>query len=241
VRVPADEGADVTIAYPEPTISAGAWAGVYPPQYDSWLLIDVLRTSGVATGRRVADLCTGSGVVAVAAATMGAGDVTAFDVCPIAASCAQANAAAAGVRVNVRLGSWTRAQDGLPFDVVVANPPYMPVVPNGDTEPIPPYAGPARAWDAGPQGRDILDPLCDSAAGLLTAGGTLLLVQSEFADISQSLQRLRATGLAADVVGAQVVPFGPVLRARVQWLESTGRLRPGCREEQLVVIRADKS
>ena len=41
--------------------------GVYAPQEDSQLLIDVMDKTGLARGRRVADLCTGSGVVAIAA------------------------------------------------------------------------------------------------------------------------------------------------------------------------------
>jgi release factor glutamine methyltransferase len=32
----------------------------------------------------------------------------------------------------------------------------------------------------------------------------------------------------------------PVLSARARWLDRIGRLRPGRRDEQLVVIRADK-
>jgi release factor glutamine methyltransferase len=42
------------------------------------------------------------------------------------------------------------------------------------------------------------------------------------------------------VVASHRVPFGPVLTARAGWLENTGRSRRGCREEELVVIRADK-
>src|SRR3978361_20734 len=66
-------------------------AGVYPPQEDSQLLVDTLMESGLAPGRRVADLCTGSGVVAVAAAAFGAGEGVAFAISPGAAGCAQAN------------------------------------------------------------------------------------------------------------------------------------------------------
>jgi release factor glutamine methyltransferase len=68
----------------------------------------------------------------------------------------------------------------------------------------------------------------------------MFVVQSEFAGIGQSVHALRASGLTADVVARQQIPFGPVLNARASWLESTGRLRPGRREETLAVIRADK-
>jgi release factor glutamine methyltransferase len=215
-------------------------AGVYPPQEDSQLLVDTLMESGLAPGRRVADLCTGSGVVAVAAAALGAGEVMAFEISPEAADCAQTNAQAAGVSVDIRCASWILAHDHGPFDVVTANPPYVPAGPLAHTEVIPTCAGPAQAWNAGPNGRLILDPLCDSAADLLTENGTLLIVQSAFADVPQSLRRLRSAGLDAEVVASQWIPFGPVLTARSKWLEDTGRMPVGQREEELVVIRADK-
>jgi release factor glutamine methyltransferase len=213
---------------------------VYPPQQDSQLLVDTLLKSGRAPGSRVADLCTGSGVVAVAAAEAGAREVTAFEICPDAAECARTNAYAAVVSLDVRCGSWTLARDCNPFDVVTANPPYVPTNPDGDTDMIPTSAGPARAWDAGFDGRLILDPLCDSAIDLLTDGGTLLLVQSSIADVTQSLLRLRSSGMYAGVVATRRISFGPVLQARAKWLEQTGRLRIGQRMEELVVIRADK-
>lgn len=230
----------MTAVFHDSPPSIVAPAGVYPPQQDSQLLMDALLDSGLAPGRRVADLCTGSGVVAVAAAIMGATDVTAFEISPEAVHCALANAYVAGVSVDVRCGSWTLSKTHSPFDVVTANPPYVPAGPTADTEAIPTSAGPAQAWNAGPDGRLILDPLCDSAAGLLADGGTMLMVQSTLAGVAQSLRRLRSSGLHADVVDSQWIPFGPVLTARAAWLEDTGLLPRGQRDEELVVIRADK-
>ena len=42
--------------------------GVYKPQEDSRLLLAAMAGLGMVQGRRVLDLCTGSGVLAVAAA-----------------------------------------------------------------------------------------------------------------------------------------------------------------------------
>jgi hypothetical protein len=70
--------------------------------------------------------------------------------------------------------------------------------------------GPARAWDAGEDGRLLLEPLCSNAPDLLTSGGDLFLVHSEFAGVDCSLEALRAAGLSADVVARQSIPFGPV-------------------------------
>jgi release factor glutamine methyltransferase len=221
-------------------VGTPAAAGVYQPQQDSRLLVETMRRTGIIAGRRVLDLCTGSGYVAIAAAELGCASVTAFDICPNAVRCSRDNALGAGVEVDVREGSWTRAFECAPFDVVVSNPPYVPAPPDDDRDAIAGDAGPPWAWNAGPDGRLVLDPLCESASNLLCTKGSLLLVQSAFADVQKSLVLLRASGLAADVVASQWIPFGPVLSARANWLEHTGRSRRGCREEELVVIRADK-
>jgi release factor glutamine methyltransferase len=230
----------LTILYPDLQSSVAAEAGVYAPQQDSQLLIEAMTRSGAVTGRRVVDLCTGSGVIAIAAAQLGAQHVTAFDICPKAVRCAAGNAADAGVDVDTRLGTWGDALAAGPFDVVVSNPPYVPTSPDAHLENIPSEVGPATAWNAGLDGRQVLNPLCDSAAELLTDGGTMLIVQSEFSDTGQSLRRLRSTGLRAEVVLSQLIPFGPVLTARARWMEGIGMLPVGRREEEIVVIRAEK-
>ncbi len=214
--------------------------GVYAPQEDSQFLIDVMEKTGLANGSGVADLCTGSGVAAIAAHDQGATRVTAFDLCPTAVRCARANALAAGADVDVHLGSWARAAEFGPYDLVISNPPYVPHDPDADYASTATVLGPAQAWDAGYDGRMILDPLCAAVSDLLVSGGSLLLVQSEFAVPRQTLAALAACGLDAQVVGYQWIPFGPVLTSRAQWLEDTGRLQSGRREEELVVIRADK-
>jgi release factor glutamine methyltransferase len=214
--------------------------GVYTPQADSQLLIDVMEKTGLARGHRVADLCTGSGVAVIAAYEQGATEVTAFDICPHAVHCARINAAAAGFDVAVHLGSWARAIEFGPYDLIVCNPPYVPHDSSVDGVALPADLGPSVAWDAGYDGRQVLEPLAAAAKDLLADGGTLLLVQSEFAVPRQTLAGLASSGLDAEVIAWQWIPFGPVLSSRAQWLEETGRLEPGRREEELLVIRADK-
>jgi release factor glutamine methyltransferase len=213
--------------------------GVYAPQEDSQFLIDVMEKTGLARGRQVADLCTGSGVVAIAAHEQGAARVTAFDICPQAVRCARVNATTAGADVDVHLGSWARASEFGPYELIVCNPPYVPHDPALDLS-APTGAGSPRAWDAGFDGRLVLDPLCSAVSDLLAPGGSLLLVQSELAVPRQTLAALAGAGLDAEVVAYQWIPFGPVLSSRARWLEDTGRLEPGRREEELLVIRADK-
>lgn len=38
----------------------------------------------------------------------------------------------------------------------------------------------------------------------------------------------------------RLVPFGPVLRERADWLEMQGLIEPGQEKEELVVIRAEQ-
>lgn len=220
-------------------VSAEA-AAVYRPQEDSYLLVEALRQMGSMTRRRVLDLCTGSGVVALAAARMGADCVTAFDICPRAVQFARTRASVAGVDVHIRLGSWTQALECAPFDVVACNPPYVPTAPDPGGLTAPSWGGPSASWNGGQDGRMILDPLCGVAADMLNTGGVMFIVQSEFAGIERSLDQLRASGLKAYIVATQRIPFGPVLSAQASWLEKSGVLAPGRRDELLVVIRADK-
>lgn len=228
----------LTITYPEPVVSAAA--NVYQPQDDSRLLVDAMHHTALIGGRRVLDLCTGSGFVAIAAAEMGCTSVTAFDICPHAVRCTRENAVLAGVDVDVREGTWIDALECGPFDVVVANPPYVPTPPGGGVEAIRASAGPSWAWNAGPDGRLVLDPLCEAAPKLVCDGGSLLLVHSALAGVQQSLDRLKWAGMRAEVIASKWIPFGPVMTARAKWLEETGQIPWGRREEELVVIRADK-
>lgn len=204
--------------------------GVYAPQEDSFLLCTEIASHNDLSGARVLDMCTGSGIAAIEAARSGARQVFAYDINERAVACAAANAASNGVVVDVRLGSLNDAADEGPFDVIVSNPPYVPSPHN------PTGMGLHRAWDAGSHGRVVLDLLCASAFELLAPGGVLMMVQSEFSGVEESLAQLRGSRLEAAVVRRQVIDFGPVMHQRAPWLEATGQLEKGCRREELIVI-----
>ena len=122
--------------------------GVYAPQHDSHLLIDALSGCVPLTEGSVADVCTGSGVVGIAAAGLGAARVSACDISESAVQCARASADAAGVVVDVRRGSLDRALARGPYDIVVSNPPYVPAPKGPLGESIPDEAGPPWAYNA---------------------------------------------------------------------------------------------
>src|SRR5579859_1165729 len=77
---------------------------------------------GVQPGMRVLDVGTGSGILALAAARLGAASVLALDVSSVAVESAQANVRANGLadRITARLGSIEEAA-GEQYDLVVAN------------------------------------------------------------------------------------------------------------------------
>lgn len=210
--------------------------GVYGPQGDSRLLHDALRKASVPVGARVLDVCTGTGLIAVEAARLGARQVQAVDTCYRAVLNARCNARLHRLPVRVEHGDFrsSRATERR-YDVVTANPPYVPGPASADAE-----RGRARAWNAGPDGRRYLDLLCAMAPRLLTADGMMLLVHSTLCGPQRTLRLLGEAGLKASVVARRWQPFGPVLTARAGWLTEQGMIDPGQTEEELVVIRADR-
>ncbi|MCK9250634.1 MAG: methyltransferase [Solirubrobacteraceae bacterium] len=204
--------------------------GVYRPAEDTWLLARALEREAL-DGADVLDLCTGSGAIAVAAAGAGA-RVSAVDLSRRAVLCARLNLRRRGARGRVRRGRLFDAAPRGPFDVITANPPYVPTGSRGG-----PPRGRSRAWDAGRDGRDVLDRICDEAPGRLRPGGRLLVVQSALADASRTVARLRRAGLDASIDARARIPFGPVLREREATLRRCGLLDPHERDEEIVVVR----
>lgn len=208
--------------------------GVYRPQADTWMLARALREIPALPGGRVLELCAGTGVVTLAAARAGAASVTAVDVSRRALLSTWLNCRLRGVAVELLHGDFGTAARLPRFDVVLANPPYVPAV--RDTG-----RGPALAWDAGPTGRSVLDRLCATLPDLLTEDGVGLIVHSAISDPDRSLTQLRDGGAEARVVAIDSVPFGPVLRARARRLAARGLIEPGQHDEQLVVIRVERT
>jgi release factor glutamine methyltransferase len=135
-----------------------------------------------------------------------------------------------GVRVRALRGDLFAPVAGERFDLIVANPPYVP----GSR---PPRTGAARAWEAGQDGRVVIDRICAHASGHLAPGGVLLVVHSEVCGVEATLDRLRAHGLTAEVAARQHGPLGPLLRARRSTLEAHGLLRRGQTTEDVLVLR----
>jgi release factor glutamine methyltransferase len=218
------------LPYPRPDIVDRP--GVYPPSVDSALLSrQVIRELGAQPDRTVVELCAGSGIASIYAALAGA-VVCAVDDRAEAVRAVAANAARNGVDVgavqaDVRV--WTPMQ---PVDLLVANPPYVPA-PHDTVD--------GHAWDAGPEGRAVLDVIVDRAPEILSAEGVLLLVFSDIAGVAEVFDRLATNGLTGSVVDEARLEFGPVTRGRADWLTEKGLIEPGQTDERIVVVRAVRS
>jgi release factor glutamine methyltransferase len=206
---------------------------VYRPQDDTWLLAEALAEAGIRPGAAVLDVGCGTGALSIAAARTRPRSITAVDVCRRAVWAARVNTVLRGVRAKVRHGDAFALVAGSTFDLILANPPYVP----GHAEQP---RGRNRAWDAGLDGRVQLDRLCVNAPLLLAPGGTLLVVHSGLCDEEKTLRQLRGGGLKATVVARADVPFGPVMRARRDELVAQGLITPEQTTEELVVIRGDQ-
>ncbi len=172
---------------------------VYEPAEDTFLLAENLDAH---QGEKVLELGTGCGLLAILAAKAGA-RVVATDINPAALECARANAAVHGVvdSINFRLSDLFEPVAGERFDLVIFNPPYLPVRPEEALD------GPLdRAWEAGPDGRMVIDRFLHGLPDHLTPNGRVLFVQSSLADISKTLQALEVGGFQINAL-REKLPF----------------------------------
>jgi release factor glutamine methyltransferase len=154
---------------------------VLVPRPETEILVEqaVERLRAIAAPGWLWDVCTGSGCVAVAVAKQVPGaEVLASDLSPAAAAVARRNVETHGLEDRVRVfvadllglpADWT----GRPtFDVIMANPPYVP-----DAAEVAPEVlhEPAMALRGGADGLDFIRRIVRDAPPLLAPGGALVL------------------------------------------------------------------
>ena len=205
--------------------------GVYRAESDTELLADVVRRGDHAHDRDVLDIGSGGGALALAAAQAGARSVTAVDLSLRSVAATWLNSRLARVPVRVHRGDLFEPVAGRRFGLVVSNPPYVPA----ETPDLPRHRK-ARCWDAGPDGRALLDRICTGVRHVLAPHGTVLLVHSAVCDSDCTVDALDRAGLDARELARIRVPFGPVMHARAVLLEARGLVAPGQRYEELVVV-----
>jgi release factor glutamine methyltransferase len=179
------------------------------PRPETELLVELSRDACRAQPRiLVADACTGSGCVAVAIAhECDTASVVATDVSPAALAVARQNASRHGVADRIRFveADLFDTESG-PFDLVVANPPYVTA---GDYSTLQAEVRdhePAVALVAGTDGLAVIRRLVAEAPARLRPGATLLFEfgygQSDaVAELISTTGGLTMVGLRPDLQG----------------------------------------
>jgi len=150
---------------------------VLTPRPETEELVDLIGARYERRGTyRFMDMCTGSGCIALALADrFPKAVVTAADISEKALCVAQENARRLHLEERIQFlqsDVWENVQDT--FDLIISNPPYIPseIV---DTLTREVLHEPRLALDGGPDGLDIVRPLCSLAADYLNPGGWLAL------------------------------------------------------------------
>jgi release factor glutamine methyltransferase len=168
------------------------------PRPETELLVVALldRARRRAGAVNVADVGTGSGIIAICAAKyLPEARVTAIDISPQALAVARANAEDLKVADRIELVEGDLLA-GMPadqrFDFIVSNPPYVSQQESEALERDVKQFEPRGALVAGPRGTEVIERLIPQARERLNAGGMLLIEISPM--LEQSVRALFAAG-----------------------------------------------
>jgi release factor glutamine methyltransferase len=144
-------------------------------------------------GKRVVDIGTGTGILAIAAARAGAERVIATDINPNASLSVPENARRNGAGDRITAVCMNLLSGFAPvalFDVIIANPPKHAREPRDLAD---------RGWHAGPNNRDIAD-LFEQAYARLTPEGKLYVMFSSDSDLDGIERLIARAGFRSRVV-----------------------------------------
>jgi release factor glutamine methyltransferase len=201
-------------------LAIGVSPAVLIPRPETELLVEVAledlstRATSAAGKSRVLDLGTGSGCIALAIVhSRPETTVFAADVSTAALAVARANAEALGLNVHWVESDWYTSLDGLRFNLIVANPPYIarddPHLGEGDLR-----FEPAIALTDDKNGWTAIDAIIGRATEHLEPGGRLLF-EHGFDQAAGARSRLEQAGFLAvqswrDLAGIERVSGGRI-------------------------------
>jgi release factor glutamine methyltransferase len=144
------------------------------PRHDTETVVEevIRRCTG---GERILDIGLGSGCIAVALAKkLPQVSVYGVEKTASALELASRNAAKHGVTLEIAKGSLFEPFEGLMFDIVVSNPPYIPTGEIPSLQPEVRDFEPVEALDGGPDGLDFYRMIIPSASKHMSPGGWLI-------------------------------------------------------------------
>lgn len=142
------------------------------PRPESEHLVEAALAIGA---RRVLDVGTGSGCIAVTLAIESGARVAASDISVRALGVARQNAGRLGVAIDFTLADGLDAFAPQSFDLIVSNPPYIPAAEHATLAREVRDFEPALALTPGPTGLEIYARLIGGAPRVLTPGGSIAL------------------------------------------------------------------
>lgn len=151
------------------------------PRQDTETLVELVLEEQKDAGKRVLDLCTGSGCIAISLAVKGGfKNVTATDISAEALKVAQKNVEKHGCNDRIRLlqGDLFEALEprfALQFDVITSNPPYIPTAVIRTLEPEVREHEPMLALDGTEDGLFYYRRIASGAKAYLAMEGSLYL------------------------------------------------------------------
>lgn len=162
---------------------------IYEPAEDSFLMAK--EVSRIAKGKKVLDVGTGSGILALAARDAGAREVLAVDIDPSSVKFVKEK----GIEVK-KSDLFDNAKGK--FDLIVFNPPYLPVDSREDSES-------ALATTGGEKGDEIIVRFLEDVEKHLEKEGRILLLVSSLTPTKRIEKTLRESGLRQKVVAMQKI------------------------------------
>jgi len=145
---------------------------VYTPREDSFLLRDYVRELDLK-GKKVLDIGTGTGLIAIEAAKKGA-DVVAVDINTEAIDYAKEQARKENLEDKIDFiesDLFENVEDN--FDFILFNPPYLP----GEDG-----IGDGEIWHGGEKGVEVTRRFLESAQNHLSGDGQIVVIMSSHAD-----------------------------------------------------------
>ena len=140
------------------------------------LVEEAIRLAGEFAQPRIVDVGSGSGAIAVALAhKLPEARVTSIDISTKALEIARGNASRNGVSVRFLEGDLLAPVGRERFEIVVSNPPYVPLADKDSLSVEVREFEPSLALFAGPDGLDVYRRLIPAACERLMPGGALVM------------------------------------------------------------------
>ena len=195
-RVPLQHLTGIAAFGPE---TVGVGPGVFIPRPETEAMLEWALAQQLPPAAQIVDLCTGSGALAIAlAALRPKARVIGVDDSVDALRYARRNARATTVqlrRADVAVAGVLADLDGT-VDLLVANPPYIPL--GAELDPEVASHDPPHALFGGDDGMAVIDHLVGLAARLLQPGGRCA-VEHDDTTSARTVDAFVATGLFVEV------------------------------------------